>query len=551
MQPSKALADALRAALAEMDLPWPEKLVVEAPKNPAHGDLSTNAALLLAKSSGKNPRDLAAELGAKLVKLDVGVEKAEAAGPGFCNVTFKPEFWRKTVTAVENAGDSWGKSAAGAGRKVLVEYVSANPTGPLHVGHGRGAALGDGVTRLLRAAGYDAHTEYYINDAGKQMRLLGLSVWLRALELAGKKPEFPDDYYRGDYIRDIAAKLLETRPEIIDLPETEALEICREFGGDEILTDIKKDLNDFRCEHERYFSEKSLVDDGSVDSAFKALAKTGRYFEKDGAAWFDSQSLGDDQNRVLRKSDGSLTYFATDIAYHKNKFARGFDRLIDVWGADHHGYVARMRAAIADMGENPENFDVLLIQLVNLLRDGEKIPMSTRAGQFVTLADVLNEVGADAARFMFLSRSPDSPLDFDLELAKKRAPDNPVYYVQYAHARAASLLRRARDGGVELPAVTPPEILARLDTPDDMTLLRKIAEFEETVTRAAGALSPHHVTRYLLELATALHAYYGQRQIINPDDKTLTIARLALARAAAQTIRNGLNILGVEAPEQM
>ncbi len=446
---------------------------------------------------------------------------------------------------------AYGSSSAGAGRRVLLEYVSANPTGPLHVGHGRGAAVGDSLARLLRKAGYAVDTEYYINDAGRQMRLLGLSVWLRVLELAGRSVDWPEDYYRGEYIIDIAREMLNADPRLPDLPDAEGQERCYQRAMNEILTGIRADLREFRVEHQRWFSEKTLVEGGAVDAAFKALGRSGYTYEKENAFWFATERLGDDKDRVLKKSDGSLTYFATDIAYHHDKFERGYDRLIDIWGADHHGYVPRMRAAITAMGRPRDSFEVVLIQLVNLLRDGKPVSMSTRAGTFETLADVLHEVGVDAARFMFLSRKSDSPLDFDLELAKQRSLDNPVYYVQYAHARICAVLRRAAERGVSLPDAASEAMLAGLDTPEDMALLRKVAVFEDMLTAAAQALAVHHVSHYLSELAGLLHSYYARHQVLLPEDPPRTLARLALLRSVAQVLRNGLDVLGVSAPESM
>lgn len=551
MQAKKALKEALQAIINDMGLPMPQKLVVEAPKQQGHGDLATNAAMLLARQAGRKPREMAELLAAKLQEQCPLILKAEAAGPGFCNVYFKPELWQAIVCEAEEKGAQFGKSDVGAGRKVLVEYVSANPTGPLHVGHGRGAALGDSVARLLRAAGYEAGTEYYLNDAGRQMHVLGYSIYLRAREIAGQKQEFPDDCYKGEYIRDLAARLLDEKPELLQLPEKEAREICRIYGMNEILRDIKKDMLEFRCDHQSFFSEAALTASGEVDHALHELAAKGKSYEKDGALWLGTAIHGDDHDRVLRKSDGSLTYFASDIAYHRNKFARGYDWLVDVWGADHHGYIPRMRAAIAEMGDDPDKFSVLLVQLVNLLRDGQKVSMSTRAGEFVTLAAVIEEVGVDAARFLFLSRSCDSPLDFDLELAKKRTLDNPVYYVQYAHARVCALMRRALDRGLALPERVDANILSALKSEEELALLRQLGEFEDVTVNAAKNLAPHHISRYLMELAGKLHSYYARQQIIDENDPSASYARLAMLRACGQTIKNGLFLLGVTAPDSM
>ena len=551
MRATDVLRSALMGIVEEMGLNWPAKAVIEPPRDPKHGDLAANIAMLLAREAHKNPRELAQIFVEKLPQRCADIEKVEGAGPGFCNVTFSQHFWRKTVCEVEAAGAAYGQSSVGQGRKTLVEYVSANPTGPLHVGHGRGAAVGDSLARLLRKAGFDVETEYYINDAGRQMRILGLSVWLRVKELAGRPVEWPEDYYRGSYIIDIAREMLAEDPSLPDMEDQAGQDRCYERAMNEILDGIKADLADFRVEHQHWFSEKTLVESGAVKAAFDALTEAGHTFDKDGAFWFATQALGDDKDRVLRKSDGSLTYFASDIAYHHNKFQRGYDWLIDIWGADHHGYVPRMRAAITAMGKPRESFDVVLIQLVNLLQGGKPVSMSTRAGTFETLADVVKEVGADAARFMFLSRKSDTSLDFDLELAKQRSLDNPVYYVQYAHARICAVLRRAEERGITLPAAATDELLAALDTPEDMALLRKMAGFEDMVATAAQALAVHHVSHYLMDLAGMLHSYYAKHQVLLADDTARTLSRLALLRAVSQVLRNGLDLLGVSAPEAM
>ncbi|MFR3975757.1 MAG: arginine--tRNA ligase [Desulfovibrio sp.] len=551
MQAFDSVRSALSGFLQEKGLEWPAKAVVEAAKDPKHGDVATNLAMLLAKPLHRAPRDIAAELAAWIRDHTDGVENVEVAGPGFCNVTFSQVFWRRVVQQVEKEGAAFGSSTIGGGRKTLVEYVSANPTGPLHVGHGRGAAAGDSLARILRRAGYDVTTEYYINDAGRQMRILGMSVWYRLRNLVGRTMAEPEDYYRGSYITDIAKEMLEKDPSLADASDEDGKERCYEYAKNEILEGIKKDLRDFRVEHQNWFSEKTLVDGGLVDKAFQALKDAGYTYEKDGALWFATSRLGDDKDRVLRKSDGSLTYFASDIAYHHNKFERGFDWLIDVWGADHHGYVPRMRAAIEAMGKGKKNFDVVLIQLVNLLVNGQPVSMSTRAGTFETLADVVREVGADAARFMFLSRKTDSPVDFDLEAVKQRTMENPVYYVQYAHARVAALLRRAAGEGVTIPDVSDDAALAGLTLPDDMALLRKMALYRDMLEQAATTLSVHHVSHYLMELSQLLHSYYTKNQILKAGDPVTTGSRLALLRAVSRVIANGLDLMGVSAPDHM
>jgi arginyl-tRNA synthetase len=436
----------------------------------------------------------------------------------------------------------------GNGTKVQVEYVSANPTGPLHIGHGRGAALGDSLTRILEKAGFDVEAEYYINDAGRQMLILGGSILYRARQLGGQSPAEPEDYYKGEYITEIAAELMKQRPDLLTLPEEEAVEVCKVYGKDDILEGIKADLAAFGVRHDVWFSEKSLVTDGKVDETFADLTASGMGYEADGAYWFRSTQLGDDKDRVLRKSNGDTTYFASDIAYHDNKFKRGFDLVVDIWGADHHGYVPRMMAACEALGK-PGGLSVILVNLVNLLRDGQPIAMSTRAGQFETLKDVVDEVGSDAARFMFLSRKSDSKLDFDLELVKQKSMDNPVYYVQYAYARIRSLGRKAEETGVA-PAAVSPVSLALLDTEHDMEMLRLLDQYPDYVESAARTQSPHLISMYLQELASTLHRYYTNCHVLSAE-RDVAEARLMLLNCVAGVLRNGLGLLGVNAPDSM
>lgn len=551
MRAHSILKQALEEILLEQGITWPERALIESPKDPRHGDLATNVPMILTKQMGIAPRVLAQNLADALMSRHHEMLAAEVAGPGFLNITFSPTFWQETVLDVERKGKRFGSSTLGAERRVQVEFVSANPTGPLHIGHGRGAAVGDSLARLLRFTGFDVSTEYYINDAGRQMRLLGLSVYLRLREVVGLPVTWPEDYYRGSYIRDIAIELLEKRPELPTLPEAEAQDICYEYAMKSISDGIKKDLSEFRVEEQQWYSERSLVENGSVERTLKRLLDQGRAYEKDDALWFNTTALGDDKDRVLRKSDGTLTYFASDIAYHDDKFERGFDLLIDVWGADHHGYIPRMRAAIEALGRDPQNaFAVVLIQLVNLLRGGEQVAMSTRSGEFDTLADVVAEVGTDAARFMFLSRKSDSPLDFDLELVKQRNMDNPVYYVQYAHARVSTLLQRAAERGITIPTSCDQILLAPLHGPEELALLRAMDQFEDVVQAAALARTPHSISHYLMDVAGKLHSYYANHQVLG-NDARLTAARLGLLRAVAQVIHNGLALLGVSAPSTM
>ena len=544
----------LRDILQEKGLQWPDKTVIEPPRDKRFGDVACNVALVAAGQAKRKPRELADEICTLAMERGDLLDKVETAGPGFLNFTLTPLFWQRTVNQVLEQGDAYGKCDVGKGRRVQIEYVSANPTGPLHVGHGRGAAIGDSLTRILRTANYDVATEYYINDAGRQMLLLGMSVLARCKQQSGQDIPFPEDGYKGDYIGDIAAALLRERPDLLKAnSDEEAERICQEYAVADISAGIRADLDAFRVEHEVWFSEKSLVDAGAVEKTLEGLKKRGLAYDKDDAFWFKSTEFGDDKDRVLRKSTGYLTYLASDITYHENKYNRGFSLVVDVWGADHHGYIPRMKAAVQALGRDPEDLQVVLVQLVNLLRGGEPVAMSTRAGTFVTLQEVVDEVGADAARFLFLSRRSDSPLDFDLEVAKQQTMENPVYYVQYAHARICSLMRKAaeRDLNLEENARGDNGILGMLDSEEDMLLLKQIARFSDAVDGAARGLSPHIVSYYLQELAGAVHRYYTVHQVLAASDGDVIRARLLLMSAAAQVVRNGLALLGVNAPESM
>ncbi len=542
---------ALQSIVQEMGLTFPEKITIEPPRDAKHGgDLAANVAMMLAKEAKMPPRALAESMAEKL-QASAFVSCVEVAGPGFLNVTLTPEFWQENLLFMESAGENYGANVADEKKKVQVEFVSANPTGPLHIGHGRGAAVGDSVARILQFAGHQVQREYYINDAGNQMRLLGLSVWLRARELRALPVEFPESFYKGEYIIDIAKEVLEKYTDVLEMDAEKGQDICYEYAMKSIMDGIQQDLTDFRVGHDVWFSEKSLVQRGAIDAAFAALKEAGLSYEKDGALWFATESLGDDKDRVLRKSDGSLTYFASDIAYHHDKFKRGFEYLIDVWGADHHGYIPRMRAAITAIGHEQKDFDVILIQLVNLLKNGKPVSMSTRAGTFDTLAEVVAEVGVDAARFMFLSRKSDSSLDFDLELVTQRSMDNPVYYVQYAHARICALLRRGAERGMTLSEKTAMADVAVLTHADDLALIRMAARFPAVVKLAAQNLGPQFVSHYLTEFAGMLHSFYGRQPILQEDNVPLSKARLALLRIVGKVLANGLDLLGVSAPDAM
>ncbi|MCA1743626.1 MAG: arginine--tRNA ligase [Desulfovibrionales bacterium] len=551
MNAKKYIEEKISVSLSEINLSWPDKATIEPPRDKKFGDLACNAAMMLSKQAGQNPRQLAETIKKLVLEKSESLEKIDIAGPGFLNFTFKPEFWIDTLKNVHQEKDSFGSSSFGSGQKVQVEYVSANPTGPLHIGHGRGAAVGDSLTRIMRFAGYDVSTEYYLNDAGRQMNVLGQSTWVRYQNLCGIDAALEQDHYQGDYLSEIAAEIYsEHKDQLLKIDQDQAVSTCQKYAMDNILQGIKNDLNDFRVEHQIWFSENSLIIDKKVEDTLTWLLKKGLAYEKDGALWFKSTDFGDDKDRVLKKSDGFLTYFASDIAYHKNKFDRGFDLLVDIWGADHHGYVPRMKAAVQALGKPGDSLQVILVQLVNLLREGQQIAMSTRAGKFVTLSDVVREVGADACRFIFLSRKSDSHLDFDLEIVKRKTMDNPVYYVQYAHARICSLFSKAEEMGIEYKDMTSSEIQC-LNTTEDLELMKKMAEFQDIVISSAQNLSPHHVSYYLMDLAGHLHRYYTVHRVLTADNNQLIQARMYLFKAVAQVITNGLALLGVSAPERM
>ncbi|MDR1083787.1 MAG: arginine--tRNA ligase [Deltaproteobacteria bacterium] len=524
-----------------------KNIVVEEPKDPAHGHLATNAAMVLAKPLGLKPRDLACKIIGFMDNSEGFIQSAEAAGPGFINFRLSLEWWTYALNEIRNKGSDYGRLEPG-GQKVQVEYVSANPTGPLHVGHGRGAALGDCLARILAFTGRTVVREYYINDAGRQMRVLGQSVLIRLNELKGEETNFPGDHYQGRYIIDLAGELLNHPGELPanfwDLSKEEKIQWLSRWAGRRILDGIKNDLADFRAILDVWFSEQSLYDQNLVDEALASLRRGGHIYDQDGAVWFRSEPLGDDKNRVLIKSNGDKTYLAADVAYHRNKFRHGFDLVVDVWGADHHGYIPRMEAAVEALGYRREQLAVVLVQLVTLLRNGQPVSMSTRSGEFVTLREVLDEVGVDAARFMFLTRSHESALDFDLEVAKAKNRDNPVYYVQYVCARIFSLIQKAdlKDGKPDLSLLTEPE---------EADLIRHLAGFPDTVESAARRLEPHLLTAWLTNAARLFHQYYGRHRLIEEKQPELTRARLALAAAVRLVTASGLNLLGVSAPEKM
>ncbi|MBI9112983.1 arginine--tRNA ligase [Maridesulfovibrio ferrireducens] len=541
------LQNVLGSILENKGWEWPEKAVLEPPRDKNFGDMSANLAMMLSKQAKMNPRAIAEEIKNKLDN-DPYIEKVDIAGPGFLNFTFSNAFWQNLIPEVLEKGADFGRSEIGKGIKVQVEYVSANPTGPLHIGHGRGAALGDCLVRILEFNGHTVEAEYYVNDAGRQMLILGNSIWVRLQQSEGRDIVDPEDFYKGEYITDIAKEVLALNPTILEMDEADSIAICRKYGMNQILEGIKKDLAAFDVRHDVWFSEASLVSVGKVEETFADLKSRGMAYEKDGALWFKSTDLGDDKDRVLRKSNGDLTYFASDIAYHDDKYKRGFDKVVDIWGADHHGYVPRMQAAVEALGKKG-HLEVILVQLVNLLRGGEQIAMSTRAGKFETLKDVVNEVGRDASRFMFLSRKSDSHLDFDLDLVKQKTMENPVYYVQYAHARICSVIRKAAEQGIEVGSCDP-VLLSNLGNTEELGLMKLLDQFNDVVESAGEYMSPHTISYYLRDLANALHRFYSMHHILSAE-KEIIAARLLLLQAVAKTLANGLNLLGVSAPEQM
>jgi arginyl-tRNA synthetase len=544
--------EALKSAKESGDLTLTDfpKVIIEKPKDEKMGDFSTTLAMSLAKSERKKPRDIAETICKQLRNGSDMVESVEIAGPGFINLKMSLDFFYRRLLDVASLKDDFGNSDIGKKLKVHLEFVSANPTGPLHVGHGRGAAVGNALGCLLKKAGYDVYTEYYVNDVGNQMNILGRSTLFRYKELLGESIEFPDDHYQGDYINDIAREIIaKNGNKYLDVDYGEALPFFKKYAADSILDGIKTDLKDFRVEYDNWFSEQSLYDDKSVENSINWLREKGHIYDKDGAVWMSTSTFKDEKDRVLIKSTGEKTYFCSDIAYHKNKIDRGYEKIVDLWGADHHGYVGRMEAVLEAMEYTKEVFNVLLIQFVSLVRGGEKVSMSTRSGEFVTLSDVVEEVGVDAARFFFLMRSSDTHLDFDLELAKKESPDNPVYYIQYAHARICNIFNTAKEQKVELPAANEVD-LSLLKEAEEISLIKKILAYPECIETSALKQEVHRIPYYLQELVGTFHPYYAKCRVVT-DDKELTIARLFLIDITRGVIKNGLSVLGVSAPERM
>lgn len=546
----QGISESLQKAVAAGTLPDGEypSVQLEVPPQKEFGDFASNIAMQSARVAHRAPRQIAAAI---VDQMDYPwLDKAEIAGAGFINFFLKNDVIYDTLKKILKAGAAYGKAPLREEDTVQVEYVSANPTGPLHVGHGRGAAYGSALVNLLRAAGYNVEAEYYINDAGNQMNNLAASVNARYLELLGKPAEIPENGYHGHDIIETAQAIIDADGDkYLDMPEEERLEIFKDRAYAEKLKALKRDLAHFNVHYDKWFSERTLHPD-AINAAVKVLEDRGKIYEKDGALWLKSTEYGDDKDRVVIRDNGVPTYLAADIAYHKNKYDRGFKTMINVWGADHHGYVARVKAALAALGYDPQKLEVLLLQMVSLFRNGTLVKMSKRTGQAITLNELIEEVGTDAARYFFIMRSLDTQLDFDLDLATSHSNENPVYYIQYAHARIYSIYKQAKDAGVNLDIDWDTVVWDSLQDDMELALIKKMAAFPEEVQKAAAERAPHRIAHYVYELAGLFHTFYNHCRIIQ-ENKDLEKARLALVTAVRITIANSLSILGVSAPEKM
>ncbi|MDY0408819.1 arginine--tRNA ligase [Virgibacillus soli] len=532
--------------VTEAELPH---LVLEKPKNKEHGDYATNIAMQLTKIVKQPPRKIAEKIVDELSKSSKTIEKIDVAGPGFINIYMNNDYLTNLIETIIDAGVTYGRSDFGKGHKIQVEFVSANPTGDLHLGHARGAAYGDSLCNVLEAAGYDVQREYYINDAGNQMHNLALSVQARYMQALGKECDMPEDGYHGQDIIEIGKRLAqEEGDQWLDKPENERLNYFRKYGLDYELAKLKHDLAAFGVEFDSWFSETSLYEGNKINDVLQKLREANVVFEKDDAVWLRTTDYGDDKDRVLVKSDGTYTYLTPDIAYHKNKLDRGFDTLINIWGADHHGYIPRMKAAIQALGYTKDTLEVEIIQMVNLFEDGERVKMSKRTGKALTLRQLMEEVGIDAMRYFFNMRSCDSHLDFDMDLARSQSNENPVYYVQYAHARICTMLKQAKEQGYEITTAFDHSLLGAEKEED---LLKKLGEFPQVIADAAEKRIPHKVTQYVFELSASLHSFYNAEKVLDATNKERTKARLALMEAVRVTIANALSLVGVKAPEKM
>jgi arginyl-tRNA synthetase len=528
--------------------------VIEIPGNSHHGHFATNLPLVLSSSQRRRPSDLASVIIESLSRGQEMFEKVEIAGPGFINFTLHQSEWHKLLGRIIAEGKDYGRSRLGEGRRILMEFVSANPTGPLHLGHGRGAALGDTLCRILAFTGHGVVREFYINDAGVQVRLLGESIYSRWRQMADPNYSFPENGYHGDYVTELAGQIARQLP-LETMDRDEAVHRCAVLGKKKMLEEIKRDMADFRVVFDVWSSESDLYKSGLIEKALDSLRAKGQIYEEEGATWIRTSLYGDDKDRVIKKSDGQYTYFASDIAYHLDKWKRGFSKAVNIWGADHHGYIQRMKAALKTNEIDEQWLGVLLIQLVRLFKGGEEIRMSKRAGLYVTLRELVEEVGVDAVRFVFLTKNHDSPLDFDMDLVKRQDSDNPVYYVQYAHARICSVFRKAESEGLRLPP-DPGGVLEGLSLEEELTLIRCMNEFPTLLEDISRAMEPHRLTYYLTELASLFHRYFNlgtkepDKRIVGVE-KSVSQARLCLAQGVKQILSTGLELLGIQAPERM
>jgi len=523
-------------------------IMLETPNNKDNGDYATNIAMQLTKLAKKPPRAIAEAILEKLNTDGTSIESIEIAGPGFINIKLKTDYLGGIVKTVLEQGENYGRSNFGNKQKVQVEFVSANPTGDLHLGHARGASLGDSLSNVLDFAGYDVAREYYINDAGNQVHNLAKSVEARYFQALGLDKEMPEDGYQGPDIINIGKMLAaEFGDKYVNTPDEERYSFFRQYGLAHELEKLKTDLANFRVSFDVWFSETSLYENGKIDVALDKLRANGHVFEEDGATWFRSTTFGDDKDRVLIKNDGTYTYLTPDIAYHEDKLFRGFDKLINIWGADHHGYIPRMKAAIEALGYGNDTLEVSVVQMVQLYKDGEKFKMSKRTGKAVTLRELVEEVGLDAVRYFFAMRSGDSQMDFDLDLAISQSNENPVYYAQYAHARISSILRQADENGMAASV----DNVSLLQAEKELELLKKIGDFPQVISDAARIRSPHRVATYIQELAATFHSFYNAEKVLDPDNRELSEARLALITITRTTIANALKLIGVSAPEKM
>lgn len=552
------LEQVIRAALAgaqssgEITFEGEPAIELEAPRNKDHGDLSCNVAMVLAKQAGMPPRKLAENLVARIETGNGLIDRVEIAGPGFINFYLKPGWLHDVVREIHSQGSGYGRSERGVGIKVLLEFVSANPNGPITVGSGRSGIIGDTLARLYQLTGAEVWREYYINDAANSSQMInfGRSLVVRYQQLLGQDVPFPEDGYHGEYVTDIARGIIEeSGDKYLKMDEEERLTLFTRMAEDAMITQQKADLKDFAIEFDCWYSERGLHDSGKVEATIDRLGHSGFTYEKDGAVWLKSTAFGDDKDRALVRSNGKPTYIASDAAYHADKFERGFNRLINVWGPDHHGYIARTKAAVGALGYNPEDLHVIIYQAVRLFSGGEIVMMSKRAGDVISLAELVEEVGKDAARYFLLMRSQDSQLDFDLELAKKQSDDNPVYYIQYAHARIASILRNAKEQGVAVPDAASTDI-SGLTAEAEIDLMKKLADWPDEVATAAFTHQPHRLTAFAADLARLFHKFYTECRVLG-DDPALTSARLVLVGAARTVLGNLLETIGVSAPEKM